>query len=53
MSWKPTLPEAPDYCCRQCGSQDILYRDQDDIHGDIEYHCQGCGRRWWFEGADY
>lgn len=53
--WKPTVAENPDFKCRKCGSHDVVYRAWDSICGswtDYQYHCKGCGRGWWCEGAD-
>jgi len=53
--WKPTKPEAPDYKCRKCGSDNIWYRTWESSCGgyeDTHYRCRGCDRRWWFESAD-
>jgi DNA-directed RNA polymerase subunit M/transcription elongation factor TFIIS len=51
--WKPTKAETPAFVCRKCGSDDVWYRDCSCTDfDDTEYHCRGCGRRWWCEGAD-
>lgn len=53
--WKQ-VPHECDFKCRQCGSQDIKFREvesYDGAHEDIKYHCNGCGRDWWVEGSDY
>ena len=53
--WTPTLPEAPTYVCRGCGSGDVWYRrwvSGDGGHKDTHYECHGCQRGWWVEGAD-
>jgi len=54
--WKPTKEENPDFKCRKCGSNDILYRivkSSDEAYEDINYKCQNCGRSWWYESSDY
>jgi DNA-directed RNA polymerase subunit M/transcription elongation factor TFIIS len=53
--WKPTKAEAPDFRCRKCGSDDVRYRTWESSCGgyeDCQYHCRGCDRKWWVEGAD-
>ncbi len=54
--WKPTKPEVSStFRCRQCGSDDVYYRVwESDCGGyeDYQYHCHGCGRKWWVESAD-
>lgn len=50
--WKPTKPENPSFKCRVCGSDEIFYRVIDDIHDDLKYRCDGCGRTWISEGPD-
>lgn len=53
--WKPTAAENPDYSCRKCSSRDVYYRTWDSSDGaytDYQYHCRGCDRKWWVEGAD-
>jgi hypothetical protein len=52
-AWKPTRADNPNFKCRRCGSDDVLYRAGDSHCGswtDHQYHCQGCDRRWWVEG---
>jgi len=53
--WKPTKPEAPDYKCRNCESDNIWYREwesSDGGHEDIKYECRNCNCTWWVEGSD-
>ena len=53
--WKPTKVENPDFKCRECGSNEIVYREWESSCGgydDVRYHCNDCGRDWWLEGAD-
>jgi DNA-directed RNA polymerase subunit M/transcription elongation factor TFIIS len=53
--WKPTKAENPAFKCRECSSDDVHYRAWDSSDGayeDYQYHCHGCGRRWWVEGDD-
>lgn len=53
--WKPTKPEAPTFVCRDCGSDDVWYRDwesSDGAHDDLHYQCRSCDRSWWVEGPD-
>lgn len=47
------IPTIYDFKCRECGSNDIEYRDLSDIYEDEEYHCKGCNRYWIVEGSDY
>lgn len=54
--WKPTKAENPNFKCCQCASDEIEYREwesSDGAHDDLHYRCNGCGRQWWVEGADY
>lgn len=53
--WTRTDTENPGYVCRICQSPDVVYRTHEDTEGhvDLEYHCHGCTRRWWIDGADY
>lgn len=53
--WRKTADENPDFKCRECGSNDVEYRDieSDEGHDDTKYHCCNCGRTWWVEGSDY
>lgn len=50
--WKPTKAENPAYKCRQCGSDNVYYREINSDYGDIKYHCRGCDKTWIHEGAD-
>lgn len=53
--WLPTVAENPQFCCRNCGSQDVWYRLWESSCGgyeDVKYQCRGCGRIWWVESAD-
>jgi hypothetical protein len=53
--WQPTMADNPAFRCRGCGSDDIWYRSWESSCGgyeDVHYHCHGCGREWWCEGAD-
>ena len=52
--WHPTKPEAPDFKCRECGSDQVEYNVWSSSCGgydDIQYRCP-CGRNWWVEGSD-
>ena len=49
--WKPTKDENPDFSCT-CGSNEVLYKEIDEIHGDYKYMCQTCGNIWIVEGPD-
>jgi DNA-directed RNA polymerase subunit M/transcription elongation factor TFIIS len=53
--WTPTKPEAPEFGCRACGSDDVWYRRWLSACGgfdDIAYECRTCGREWWIDGPD-
>ena len=53
--WKPTKVDAPSFKCRQCGSDDVWYREWESSCGgyeDVHYECRGCGHSWWVEGPD-
>jgi DNA-directed RNA polymerase subunit M/transcription elongation factor TFIIS len=53
--WKPTEPENHDFKCCDCDSDEVYYRIwESDCGGyeDVQYHCRGCGRKWWVEGPD-
>lgn len=48
--------ENPNFECMVCKSKDVWYRKWESSDGayiDLNYQCRGCGREWWFEGADY
>lgn len=50
--WKPTKPEAADFTCRGCGSDDVWYRRWESDcggHDDTKYECRCCRKRWWIE----
>lgn len=52
--WK-TVPEDANFACRKCGSHAIKFRIWESNCGgweDYNYHCDGCGREWWVDGAD-
>lgn len=52
--WKKTKIENPDFKCRECGSDNVEYREiESSDHDDIKYHCCGCNRYWYVEGSDY
>jgi predicted Zn-ribbon and HTH transcriptional regulator len=54
--WKQTKLTNPDFKCRECGSNDVEFRDwesSDGAHDDLHYRCPGCKREWWVEGPDY
>lgn len=53
VGFKPAKVENPDFVCRKCGSDDVWYAESDGDYDDVLYHCVGCNRRWWVEGADY
>lgn len=53
--WKATKDTNPEFKCRECGSNDIVFREWESSCGgyeDYQYHCRGCDRKWWVEGAD-
>lgn len=54
--WKPTKASNPNFKCRQCQSDDILFdllESSDGAYDDYHYHCFGCDRDWWVESSDY
>lgn len=45
----------PGFKCRECGSDDVWFRNwesADQAHEDTRYECRACNRVWWVEGMD-
>ena len=56
IDWHSTKEVNPNFKCRKCGSNDILYREVESFDGaydDYNYVCQNCGHDWWVESSDY
>lgn len=49
---KYTNATHPDFKCRQCQSNEILFyvwESSDGAHEDIHYFCTNCSKEWWVE----
>jgi predicted SprT family Zn-dependent metalloprotease len=53
--WKPVKAETNSFKCKECGADEVEYREwesSDGAHDDLHYRCNDCKREWWVEGPD-
>lgn len=54
--WAATAPINPKFVCKNCGENDVWFREwesSDGAHDDVVYDCRSCKSLWWVEGPDY